>query len=181
MIPRSFPPQQGAAVGLSDVFRTWQTADGHVVGLVIQDAQFQGLCQMIEREELANDPRYATIQDRFANLLELLPILEAELRRWSTDEVVERARRFGVPFERPNDVDGFLTDPQAIHNGTVVETEDPRHGRAVYLRHPVRYARTPAQLHRHPPSLGEDTRQVLADAGYSTDAIETLRKDGALG
>ena len=181
MIARSFPPQEGAAVGISDVFRTWDTADGHVVGLVIQDAQFQALCRAIGRDDIARDPRYTTIADRFANLLELLPILEAEVRKWPTEEFVQRARRFGAPFERAKSVDDFLTDPQTAHNRTVVECEDPRHGRALYLRHPARYETTPAALRRHPPHLGEHTVEVLAEAGYSTEEIEALGAAGVIG
>jgi crotonobetainyl-CoA:carnitine CoA-transferase CaiB-like acyl-CoA transferase len=180
LIARSFPPDPGSPVPLGDVFRTWSTADGHVVGLVIQDAQFRGLCQTIERDDVARDPRFATIAARFANLRELGEVLEAEICKWPTAEFIERARRFGAPFERANDLAGFLADPQTAHNRTVVETEDPRFGRAVYLRHPVRYQATPASLRRHPPRLGEHTAELLGEAGFAAEEIDALRSAGAI-
>ena len=73
---------------------------------------------------------------------------------------------------------------QTAHNGTAVECEDPRFaggGATRYLRHPVRYERTPASLRRHAPRLGEHAEQVLAEAGYAPEEIAALRGCGALG
>jgi crotonobetainyl-CoA:carnitine CoA-transferase CaiB-like acyl-CoA transferase len=159
----------------SIVHRTWQTADGHVVLMVVEDAQFHGLCRVLEREDLIADPRYSSLLMRIVNGLELFPLLEEELRKWPTATLLERARQFGAPVAPANSVQDFLTDPQVRANRTVFEVDDAAAGRIRYLRNPVRLQQTPPSLRRHPPRLGEHTDEVLRGAGYVADDIATLR------
>jgi formyl-CoA transferase len=62
------PPPEGASFDMSRVHRAWETADGHVVMMIIEDHQFQGLCRALGREDLMADPRFASLMDRVANL-----------------------------------------------------------------------------------------------------------------
>ena len=68
---------------------------------------------------------------------------------------------------------------QALHNRTVETLDDPRFGPTRYLRHPVRYEKTPASLRRHAPRLGEHTDEILFEAGYSGEEVAALRESGA--
>ena len=90
-----------------------------------------------------------------------------------------RARKLGAPFAPVLEVDEFLEDAQTLHNRTVETVQDTRFGATRYLRHPVRYEKTPASLRRHAPRLGEHTDEILAEAGFSTSEIEALRESGA--
>jgi len=108
-------------------------------------------------------------------------LLEVEVAKWSTVELVERARRFGAPLAPVNGVREFMADPQVRANRTVFEVEDPRAGTLRQLAHPARYADTPASLRRLPPQRGEHTDEVLAEAGYGADEIRALRDCGAVG
>jgi crotonobetainyl-CoA:carnitine CoA-transferase CaiB-like acyl-CoA transferase len=182
MMSRSFPPLESDGPTSADFFRTWETADGHVVGLIYQDHQFQALCQALGREDLAEDPRFAGTFDRFANFSALIPLVAEAIRQHPTRELIERARALGAPFTAVNDVDGFLSDPQVRHRGTVVVRRDERFdGDTRYLAPPWRFDRTPAAIRRHAPRLGEHTREILAEAGLSEGEIEALREKGAIG
>jgi crotonobetainyl-CoA:carnitine CoA-transferase CaiB-like acyl-CoA transferase len=181
MMARSFPPLTSNAPGINDVFQTFATADGFVVGLFLQDHQFQGLCRVIGRADLAADPRFATTIARFQHFRELTPALHQEIAKWPTADFVRRAREEGAPFAPAHDVDDFLADAQVAHNQTVFEADDPRFGPTRYLRHPVRYEATPAALRRHAPRLGEHTDEVLEEAGFTQREIAELRAAGALG
>jgi len=180
MMSRTFPPLESDAPGVSDVFRTFATADGHVVGLTIQDAQFRGLCSALGREDLAEDPRFAEMGPRFQNYVALCDLLAVEIAKHPTAAFAARCREKGVPFARVNDVEDFLAEPQVANNETVIDVEDPRFGATRYLRHPVRYEKTPAGLRRHPPRLGEHTTEILGEAGFRDDEIEALRSAGAI-
>jgi crotonobetainyl-CoA:carnitine CoA-transferase CaiB-like acyl-CoA transferase len=180
LVARSFPPLTSDAPGVGDVFRTFETADGHVVGLTVQDGQYRGLCRALGLDALAEDERFASAGPRFANYRELVKLLEPEIRKWPTAEFIERARACGAPFAPAYDVDEFLADPQVAHNQTVTEVEDPRFGSTRYLRHPVRYERTPARLRFHAPRLGEHSDEILAEAGWDAEGIARLRESGAV-
>ena len=180
MMDRAFPPLRNEFTRGADFFRTWTTADGHVVGLLIQNSQFSGLCRVIDRPDIARDSRFAEMVKRFENWLELVPLLDAEIEKLSTDEFLRRARAEGVPFAPVNDLDAFLEDPQVLHRNSIVELDDPRFGPVKYIAPPVRFERTPASISRHAPRLGEHTDEILAELGLTAAAIGALREAGAI-
>lgn len=181
MMSRSYPELTTDAPGAGDVFRTFETADGHVVGIVLQDSQFEGLCQALGLDTIARDERFSSMAARFVHYREFAELLEVELRKWPTQEFIDTAREHGVPFAPAYDMDDFLGDPQVAHNNTATEVEDPRFGSTTrYLRHPVRYGRTPATLRHHAPRMGEHTDEILAELGLDTQETERLRREGAV-
>ena len=165
---------------ISMIHRTWETADGHVVIMTVEDGQFQGLCRALEREDLIADERFSSLLMRIVYGMELLDTLSTELKKWPTVALLERARRFGAPLAPANSVQDFLNDPQVAANRTVFEAEDSRAGFIRYLRNPVRLPRTPPSLRRHPPRLGEHTDEVLREAGYTDEELRALRGQAAI-
>jgi crotonobetainyl-CoA:carnitine CoA-transferase CaiB-like acyl-CoA transferase len=180
MMERSFPPLRNDVSVAKDFFRCWETADGFVVGLIIQDDQFAGLCRILERPDLASDPRYEKMLDRFQNWLELVPLLAEEMRKIKTEAFLARARTEGAPFAPVNTLDDFLADPHVVDRECVVRREDPRFGTVQYVSPPVRFDRTPATIERHAPRLGEHTEEILKEMGVAADAIARLQEEGAI-
>ena len=178
----TFVPKEGPELPFSpaDLHRTWETADGYVVLLVLEDRQFQALCRALDREDMIDDPRCANLLTRIQHAQELFPMLEEAIKKWPTQELIERARRFGAPVAPVNGIEEFLADPQVAANRTVFETEDAEAGRLRLFRNPVRFARTPANHRRNPPRLGEQTDEILREAGYDDAQIAKLRADGAI-
>jgi crotonobetainyl-CoA:carnitine CoA-transferase CaiB-like acyl-CoA transferase len=176
--PHSFADAPGSAV--PHLFRSFETADGHVVGIASQDHQYAALCRALEREDLIEDPRFASIAARFQNIEAFYALLEAEIRKWSTVDFLARVRRFGAPFDPVHDFDAFRDDPQTAHNATLFEAADERAGAIRYLRPPARFGETPAALRRHPPRLSEHAEEILTEAGYSQARVRALREQGVI-
>jgi crotonobetainyl-CoA:carnitine CoA-transferase CaiB-like acyl-CoA transferase len=178
MGPVSFPDSD-SGIPPFDLFRVYPTADGHVVGMVVQDEQFAGLCDFLGRDDLKKDPRFVRMVERFKNIDSLSEILIEEFRERPTAELVAGLRQAGAPFAPVNDFEAFLSDEQVKHSGVVGVIEDPL-ARVRVLRAPARFSETPLAPPRRPPLLGEHTDAILAQAGHSPGEIADLRKQGTV-
>ena len=179
MGPETFPPVDESAPPPVDIHRSWETRDGYVVMMVIEDHQFHAVCRALGREDWIEDPQSATLIQRLLNAAELFPRLEEECRKWDTAELVARAREFGAPLAPANGLQDFLSDPQVAANRTVQDIDD-RSGTVRVFRNPVRFSQTPTREAVSPPRLGEHTDEILSQAGLDAEAIEALRGDGVV-
>ncbi len=171
---QTFGPREEDTSLAEKLYRAWPTKDGHVAMIAIEDRQFEALCRTLDREDLIEDERYANLIGRLMNAEELYPLLEAELLKWTTAELVERAHRYGAPLGAVNGIEEFLADPQVQANRTMFEIEDEVVGRMRLFRSAPRFAETPSNVRRKPPRLGEHTREVLTEAGLSDEQIASL-------
>ena len=146
-----------------DFFRTLATADGHVIGLLLLDNHYRSFCTLVGREDLAQDPRFAEAGARSPNMDLLFELVGADVARISTDEFVARAAELDVPFARVNSVEDLLSDPQALHNQTIVEFDDPEFGRIRHANYPAKFERSPANARRRAPKFGEHTEALMAE------------------
>ena len=175
-LPSELPDAEPLAV-----LRVFATTDGFIVGMALQDNHFEGLCKGLECEELLSTPGMATLGERVADFKPWLDAVEAAIAKFSTDEALKRLDEHGVPFGKVKTVREFAEDPQAQHNRTIFDAEHPEAGTMRYIRYPGHLSATPASLHKHPPRLGEHSREILVDAGYSNEDIEKLVGDGVVG
>jgi len=171
----SFQPPEKFERNYPDLFRTWKTRDGWVVGVAIEDRQFVGICKALDCEHLIDEPQFKTIVDRFVNFTAMTDALDKFMLNWDAADVVRRARENGAPFAPVYTMNEFLEDPQVKHNRTVFTANDSNGGETLYVRHPGHYSETPATLRRHAPRFGEHTNEILAAAGFSDEQIDLLR------
>jgi crotonobetainyl-CoA:carnitine CoA-transferase CaiB-like acyl-CoA transferase len=140
------------------------------------DGQWQRLCSVIGRPELAEDVRFRTNQDRVAHRPELLTVLHEEFRKWPATELCQRLWAAAVPAGPVNSVDEVYADPQVLHRQMLQSFPHPglSAGEVRLAGFPVKLPESPPSVRRHPPRLGEHTTEVLAELGYTPIAIEDL-------
>jgi crotonobetainyl-CoA:carnitine CoA-transferase CaiB-like acyl-CoA transferase len=166
-------PPAGPAVG-DLLFRAWETRDGHVVALVIEDRQWAAFCRVIEREDMIGDPRFSTLMARMQHAGALIELMSTEISNWTTAEIVARAHAEGTPLAPVHDLADFRADPQVTHSGIVFEQDHPGAGPVPLLRSAPRFSETPSDVRRTAPGLGQHTTEVLTEAGLTQAEIEAL-------
>lgn len=157
-----------------------RTADGFVMGWIQTDDHFARLCRFAGREELIEDPRFATGWNRISNIEEMWREIEKTISTMSTDEVVAGAEREGFALGKVNTVAEFFEDPQVRHNRSVVEYRDEEFGTIRHLNYPARFEKSPANVEARSPKLGEHSDAVLAELGMDAKEIAEFREAGVV-
>ena len=80
-----------------------------------------------------------------------------------------------VPSSAVNDLPAALASPQIVHRQMVREIEHPIAGALKILRNPIRFSETPIEDYSAPPSVGEQTDEILSGLGYGPDQLNDLR------
>jgi len=145
------------------------TANGEIFVGIGNDGQFRKFCGHIGRPELAADPRFSSNGQRNIHRGALREAMDAALRETDGRKVCDELLALGVPAGPVYTVPQALTHPHAAHRNMAVELGDYR-GTGI----PIKLSRTPGEIHAPPPSFGEHTREVLRDAGFDAQEIESL-------
>jgi crotonobetainyl-CoA:carnitine CoA-transferase CaiB-like acyl-CoA transferase len=168
------PPQRtGNAHTNIYPYDTFPTRTKPIFVAIGNDRQFARFLEEIGRPDLAKDPRFLTNADRSRNRDALRPLLAAALAVVDGEAVATKLLGLGVPCGPVLDVPDLVEHPHTRHRGMVAEQEGYR-GTGT----PVKLSRTPGGVHSLPPAFGEDTRAVLAEAGYSPAEIDALLAEG---
>ena len=146
-------------------YQVFSTTDGHVVIAVGNDAQYERFCTILQREDLASDPLYATNEMRLKNRQELIPILAAEIAKWKRDELVAALDEAGVPGGAINTIqDVFETDQVTARDMKIIMAHPDAGSVGVSLiGNPVKFSKSKISYRLPPPRCGEHTKEILAE------------------
>jgi crotonobetainyl-CoA:carnitine CoA-transferase CaiB-like acyl-CoA transferase len=145
----------------------FQTADGYITAGAVSDSEWQGLCCALEREAWLHDERFRTAQGRVLNVKARLAMTAEVLATRSSDDWLQRLDREGVPCAPVLERHQVFEHEQIRINQTVIEMDHPVAGRIRQPRPAARFDKTPAEISRPAPVLGEHTAELLAEIGLS--------------
>lgn len=175
------PQRYGNAHPTVVPYQLFRTLDSVVYLAVANDPQFVRLTELIGAPELAQDPRFRTNADRVTNRAALIPLLEPFLAARPTTEWVRRCWEVGVAAAPILDIEQVFSDPQVLHREMLVSVAHPTIEAGVRMVGiPVKLRDTPGAVSRHPPLLGEHTREVLGQVGLSDADVRMLEERGVV-
>ncbi|MDQ8035608.1 MAG: CoA transferase [Bordetella sp.] len=154
-------------------YDTYATATEPIYLAVGNNGQFARLCEVVDRQAMAQDPRYATNAVRAVNRFELKRDLEAAFSQWEAQPLFDRLTKVGVPCGVIQNVVEALNHPHTADRGMVAQIGEFRS-----VASPVRLSRTPATYRSVPQEIGAHTVQVLREAGLSDQQVERLLAQG---
>ncbi len=175
------PGPMGSAHPLNAPYQAFETADGWINIGAANQGNWERLVRLIGAPELMEDPRFVTNDRRMANLGELEAALNAIFRQRGTGEWLRILEDGGFPAGPVLSVGEMHADPQVRAREMVVGVDHPVAGRMETLGLPVKFSDTPGGVRGPAPTLGQHTREVLAEVGYSEAEVEELIRDGAAG
>ncbi len=131
--------------------------------------------EVVERPELLEDPRFATVEARRKHRDVLEDLLEKMFLERSHDEWLRRLKAAELPHGEVRGIAQVLAHPQVLARRMIREIDSPV-GRIPTVGSALNLSDSPARFDRI-PSLGEDTEPILRELGYSDDRIGELRRD----
>jgi len=152
------------------MFGPIQTSDGYVMVAIASEKTFRGLMKVIGRPEWVSDPRFAKYADRRNNWAQLMDGVEGWSRTVTTERCLVALNGEGVPSSAYRTVAEALRDPQIAHRGALSEVEDDG-GRFRVLNLPFRMSGADVSAGKRIATLGEHTRALLKETGYSEEQI----------
>ena len=160
----------------------FEAADGPLIIAVGNNAQFVKFCQqVIERPDIAEDPRFAANVDRAKNRQVLLPLLKELLQGFPRDLLLQRLAAAGIPCGRVAGLHEALTSERTRRSQLVQDMPHPVVGTTPVFAPPYRLDGQRLPIRNAPPTLGEGTREVLQRLLALSDAqLQTLRDQGVL-
>jgi crotonobetainyl-CoA:carnitine CoA-transferase CaiB-like acyl-CoA transferase len=174
------PGPTGSAHVLSAPYQAFHARDGWINLGGANQANWERIAEVLGHPEWRDDPRFRTNTDRMANLEELVRLMNTVLFTRTRAEWIELFDAAGVPCGPVHSIGEALSHPQTLARGMVVETQHPAAGPTKAIGCPVHFSETPAAVTRPAPVLGEHTREVLRDQGYSDDEIDGFVADGVV-
>ena len=160
--------------------RPYQTKDGYVAILPYMNAHWDIFCDVVGRPDLKEDPRFRTMADRTRNVDDTYAETAKIMATRTTQEWLGMFEATSVPINRVNTLEDLAHDRHLVETGFWKTVEHPTEGSLRTTAFPVNFSATPADVtRRHAPRLGEHTRELLHELGYTPGRIDSMLASGA--
>jgi formyl-CoA transferase len=178
-VPRAGNASGGGQPGAILKCKGWETDPNAYIYFITQSAVWPAVCEVIGEPGWVSDEAYATPQ---ARLLHLKPIF-ARIEQWTMSkdkfEAMDILNRHDIPCGPILSMKEIANEPSLRASGTVVEVDHPQRGKYLSVGNPIKMSDSPTEVTRS-PLLGEHTDEVLAQLGFSSAEVASLRAAGAV-
>src|SRR3989440_394155 len=170
------PPRRGTWGNGGMPAGVFGCADGELMLVVGNDAQFARTCAVLGRPELATDPKFVRNNDRVVHGKAIMAIFAGLFLKQPVAHWLEELEKAGVPCGPVNDFAQVFADEHVRERGMEIKVNHPFEPKLSLIRNPIVFSETPVKDYRAPPLLGENTGEVLATIGYDDAKLDALKK-----
>ncbi len=181
LVSGNAPPRLGNGCNGGGPADLVNCADGIVYITAGTDEHWRLLCQLMERPDLFNDPRFDTNPKRGTNRNELIAIINQWTMGWKTADFLEALDKLGIPAARYNDLADVWKDEQVQHRNLKVTIPHPVSGEVSMIASPLAFMSGSKMTYQAPPTIGQHTDEILRERlNLSADDISRLRDTGII-
>jgi crotonobetainyl-CoA:carnitine CoA-transferase CaiB-like acyl-CoA transferase len=180
---RRRPMLNRSQTGTGAAYRIYETAEGWICVAALSQQHWERFCEVLGRPELTADERLRTHHHRVDRREELESNFEPIFKSATAAQWFAKLDAAGVPCElcASGYWRDYLADPWSIETGRVVEYfQGDLQARLRQFGKTIRFSHTPQTIQGPPPALGEHTRRILDDLGYTAGEQEDLRRRGVV-
>ena len=158
----------------------YKAKDGYITAGAVSDAEWQGMCNALERQDLIEDERFATSAARVSNSGERKDLTGKEISKWNSKEILARFQEEGVPCAPLLSRMELMSHEQILANESILVSDVDGFGEVRQARPAARFNETPSEISRPAPRLGEHGNEILTELGYSNEFQENLIEEGKI-
>lgn len=175
------PKRRGNTHATISPYETFETSDGWLNIGVANDKFWQLFCTVIERPDLAAEPRYAKAVDRVRLREEIVPVVASVIALRPRSQWIERLNAAGVPYGDIRSVGEVCEADQLTSRGMVIEMRHPTAGIVKNIANPLRFDDRNDHHHTPPPLHGQHTAEILSEMlGIERQQMDALAERGVL-
>ena len=158
----------------------YKAKDRYITAGAVSDAEWKGMCNALNMEDLIEDERFATSAARVINSEERKKITGEEIKKWDSEEILDRFQTEGVPSAPLLDRMELMDHEQIIANQTILRDKYDGFGEVRQARPAALFEGTPSKIKRPAPKLGEHSKEILDHLGISEEAQNKMVEEGKI-
>ncbi|MCD6184361.1 MAG: CoA transferase [Deltaproteobacteria bacterium] len=161
-------------------YKVYEAEDQCVFIGVSTNKFWEKFCKEFDLMDLYEREDFKNASDRVAKRDELDGLVQDSMKKLKAADIINRLRKAGIPCSPVNNIQQAIAEPQAIERGCIGEDDHPTCGKIKFVKNPINRDGKFPELRFSSPIMGQHSRDIMAELGYTNDEVEGLISSGAV-